>query len=82
MNNTSKGILFLGASDADVRSSLDLIYTLIQPYNTKAMSNQPRLWPQNEFFSSTGREFQYLYMVQQQTFNMPPHSTHRSGGGQ
>ena len=38
--NTSKGVLFLPASDAYVRSFLYLFYTLIKLYYTKAISNQ------------------------------------------
>ena len=38
--NTSKGVLFLSTSDAYVRSFLCLLYTLIKPYYTKALSDQ------------------------------------------
>ena len=38
--NTSKGVLLLPASDAYVRSSLYLLYTLIKLYYTKAISDQ------------------------------------------
>ena len=38
--NTSKGVLFLPPSDAYVRSFLYLLYTLIELYYTKALSNQ------------------------------------------
>ena len=40
MTNTSKGVLFLSASDAYVRSFLYLLYTLIKFYYTKALSDQ------------------------------------------
>ena len=40
MANTSKGVLFLPASDAYVRSFLYLLYTLIKLYYTKALSDQ------------------------------------------
>ena len=38
--NTSKRVLFLPPSDAYVRSFLYLLYTLIELYYTKALSNQ------------------------------------------
>ena len=38
--NTNKGVLFLPPSDAYVRSSLYLLYTLIKLYYTKALSDQ------------------------------------------
>ena len=38
--NTSKGVLFLPPSDAYVRSFLHLLYTLIQLYYTKTLSDQ------------------------------------------
>ena len=37
---TSRGVLFLPPSDAYVRSFLYLLYTLINFYFTKALSNQ------------------------------------------
>ena len=37
---TSRGVLFLPASDAYVRSFLNLLYTLIKLYYTKALSDQ------------------------------------------
>ena len=38
--NTSKGVLFLPASDAYIRSILYLLYTLIKLYYTKALGDQ------------------------------------------
>ena len=38
--NTSKRVLFLSPSDAYVRSFLYLLYTLIELYYTKALSDQ------------------------------------------
>ena len=38
--NTSKGVLFLPASDVYIRSFLYLLYTLIKLYYTKALRNQ------------------------------------------
>ena len=38
--NTSKRVLFLPSSDAYVRSFFYLLYTLIQLYYTKALSDQ------------------------------------------
>ena len=38
--NTSKGVLFLPPSDAYVRSFLYVLYTLIELYYTKALSDQ------------------------------------------
>ena len=38
--NTNKGVLFLPASDAYVRSFLYILYTLIKLYYTKALSDQ------------------------------------------
>ena len=38
--NTRKSVLFLTPSDAYVRSFLYLLYTLINLYYTKALSNQ------------------------------------------
>ena len=40
MANTSKGVLFLPSSDAYVRSFLYLLYTLMELYYTKALSDQ------------------------------------------
>ena len=37
---TNRGVLFLPPSDAYVRSSLYLLYTLIKLYYTKALNNQ------------------------------------------
>ena len=37
---TSRGVLFLPPSDAYVRSFLYLLYTLIKPYYTKALSDE------------------------------------------
>ena len=38
--NTSKGVLFLPPSNAYVKSFLYLLYTLIELYYTKVLSNQ------------------------------------------
>ena len=38
--NTNKGVLFLPASDAYVRSFLYILYTLIKLYYTKALRDQ------------------------------------------
>ena len=49
-----------------VRSFLYPFYTLIKLNCTKALSDQPCLWPWIEFFSSRGQESQRLFVVQQQ----------------
>ena len=67
--NTSKRVLFVPPSDAYVRSFLYLLYTLIKLYYTKALSDQPHLWPQIEFSSSGGQASRCLRVIQQQPFN-------------
>ena len=54
MANTSKEVLFLPPSDAYVRNSLYLLYTLIKLYYTKLWVIKPRLWPWIEFFPNSG----------------------------
>ena len=51
----NSGVLCLPSSDANVKSFLYLLYTLIKLYYTKALSDQASFWPQIEF-SSGGQE--------------------------